>query len=157
MFITHQPMVTLQLHNFDLFRTCRTSSFCTVAWQLARFQLTRCIVQSLGDSWASCTFLVLAHVGSPRKGPLNGCMCVLLLWLVLTFSGSVGLRLGLLLGLELVLGVRMPLLEWQKLAYGFVRYPVCLFVLEVLYMVIWIQSKYKVFCEIEIDFEWRQL
>ena len=46
--------VTLQLHNFDLFRTCRTSSFCTVAWQLARFQLTRRIARSLGDSWASC-------------------------------------------------------------------------------------------------------
>ena len=39
--------------NFDLFRTCRTSSFCTVAWQLARFQLTRSIVRSLGDSGAS--------------------------------------------------------------------------------------------------------
>ena len=37
------------------FRTCRTSSFCTVAWQLARFQLTRRIARSLGDSWASCT------------------------------------------------------------------------------------------------------
>ena len=46
--------VTLQLHNFDLFTTCRTSSFCTVAWQLARFQLTRRIALSLGDSWASC-------------------------------------------------------------------------------------------------------
>jgi len=46
----------LQLHNFDLFGTCRTSSFCTAAWQLARFQLTRQIVQSLGDSWASCCF-----------------------------------------------------------------------------------------------------
>ena len=54
MFITHQPTVTLQLHNFDLFMTCRTSSFCTVAWQLARFQLTRRIARSLGDSWASC-------------------------------------------------------------------------------------------------------
>jgi len=32
------------------FRTCRTSSFCTVAWQLARFQLTRRIARSLGDS-----------------------------------------------------------------------------------------------------------
>jgi len=53
MFITHQPTVTLQLHNFDLFRTCRTSSFCTVAWQLARFQLTRRNARSLGDSWAS--------------------------------------------------------------------------------------------------------
>jgi len=53
MFITSCPTVTLQLHNFDLFRTCRTSSFCTVAWQLARFQLTRCIARSLGDSWAS--------------------------------------------------------------------------------------------------------
>jgi len=37
MFITHCPTVTLQLHNFDLFRAC---SFCTVAWQLARFQPT---------------------------------------------------------------------------------------------------------------------
>ena len=54
MFITHQPTLTLQLPNFDLFRTCRTSSFCTVAWQLARFQLTRCIARSLGDGWASC-------------------------------------------------------------------------------------------------------
>ena len=34
-FITHRPTVTLQLHNFDLFRTCRTSS-CTLLcgnWQ----------------------------------------------------------------------------------------------------------------------------
>ena len=53
-FFTHRPTVTLQLHNFDLFRTCGTSSFCTVAWQLARFQLTRCIARSLGDSGASC-------------------------------------------------------------------------------------------------------
>jgi len=50
------PIVTLQLHNFDLSRTCRTSSFCTVAWQLARFQLTRRIARSLSDSWASCSF-----------------------------------------------------------------------------------------------------
>ena len=49
MFITHCPTVTLQLYNFDLFRICRTSSFCTVAWQLARFQLTRRIARSLGD------------------------------------------------------------------------------------------------------------
>ena len=54
MFITHRPTLTLQLHNFDLFRTCRKSSFCTVAWQLARFRLTRQIARSLGDSWASC-------------------------------------------------------------------------------------------------------
>jgi len=54
MFITHSRTVTLQLHNFDFFRTCRTSSFCTVAWQLARFQLIRRIARSLGDSWASC-------------------------------------------------------------------------------------------------------
>ena len=50
MFITHRPTLSLQLHNFDLFWTCRTSSFCTVAWQLARFQLTRRIARSLGDS-----------------------------------------------------------------------------------------------------------
>ena len=29
---------------------CRTSSFCTVAWKLARFQLTRRIARSIGDS-----------------------------------------------------------------------------------------------------------
>jgi len=40
------PLLPLQLHNFDLFRTCRTSSFCTVAWQLARFPLTRRIAWS---------------------------------------------------------------------------------------------------------------
>ena len=51
MFISHQPTLTLQRHNFNLFRTCRTSSFCTVAWQLARFQLTRRIAWSLGNSW----------------------------------------------------------------------------------------------------------
>jgi len=54
MFITHRPTLTVQLHNFDLFRTC-TSSFCTVAWRLAKFQLTQRIARSLGDSWASCT------------------------------------------------------------------------------------------------------
>ena len=54
MFIIHRPTLTVQLHNFDLFRTCRTRSFCTVAWQLARFILTRRIARSLGDSWASC-------------------------------------------------------------------------------------------------------
>jgi len=56
MFIKRRPTVTLQLYNFDLFSTCRTSSFCTVAWQLARFQLTRRIARSLGDSWASCYY-----------------------------------------------------------------------------------------------------
>ena len=55
MFIAHWPTLTLQLRNFDLFRTSRTSSFCTLAWQLARFQLTRHIVRSLGDSWAFCS------------------------------------------------------------------------------------------------------
>jgi len=43
---THCHSVTLQFHNFDLFTTCRTSSLCTVAWQLARFQLTRRIARS---------------------------------------------------------------------------------------------------------------
>ena len=32
------------------FSTCRTCSFCTVALQLARFQLTRRIARFLGDS-----------------------------------------------------------------------------------------------------------
>ena len=54
MFSTHRPTVILQLLHFDLFRTCRTSSFSTVVWQLARLQLTRRIARSLGDSGASC-------------------------------------------------------------------------------------------------------
>ena len=53
MFITHLPTVTLQLHSFDLFRTCCTSTFCAVTWQLSRFQLTWRIARSLSDSWAS--------------------------------------------------------------------------------------------------------
>jgi len=58
MFIAPRPTLTVQLHNFDLFRSCRTRSFWTVAWQLARFQLTRRIVLSLGDGWASCLKLL---------------------------------------------------------------------------------------------------
>ena len=57
MFITHCLQLNFQLHTINLFRTCHTSSFCTVAWQLARFQLTRCIMWSLGDSWASFFYL----------------------------------------------------------------------------------------------------
>ena len=52
--ITHCLRLNLQLHTIDLVRTCRISSFFTVAWQLARFQLTRRIARSLGASWASC-------------------------------------------------------------------------------------------------------
>ena len=48
--ITHCLRLNLQLHTIDLVRTCRISSFCTVAWRLARFQLTRRIARSLGDS-----------------------------------------------------------------------------------------------------------
>jgi len=65
MFITHCLQQNLQLHNFDLFRTC-PSSFCTVAWLLARFQLTRRIARSLGDSWASCYYRVRSSVRPTR-------------------------------------------------------------------------------------------
>ena len=51
---THCLRLNLQLHTIDLVRTCRINSFCTVAWQLVRFQSTRRIARSLGDSWASC-------------------------------------------------------------------------------------------------------
>jgi len=62
MLITRCPTVTLQLHNSDLFRTCRTSSFCTVAWQLARFQLTdallgpSAIAELLVIGWCMCVY-----------------------------------------------------------------------------------------------------
>jgi len=41
-------------HRFGPDLSYTVSSFCTVAWQLARFQLTRRIARSLGDSGASC-------------------------------------------------------------------------------------------------------
>ena len=79
MFITRQPTLTLQLHNFNLFRTCRTSSFCTVAWQLATFQLTQRIARSLGDSWASClTHLPMLYnklKPHPQKWPNQKLTC----------------------------------------------------------------------------------
>ena len=57
--ITHCLRQNIQLHTIDLVRTCRRSSFCTVAWQLARFQLTWRIARSLGDSCrASCPYML---------------------------------------------------------------------------------------------------
>ena len=56
LFMTHCLRLNLQLHTISLVRTCRISSFCTVAWHLARLLLTRRIARSLGDSWASCCF-----------------------------------------------------------------------------------------------------
>ena len=55
LFMTRCLQLNFQLHTIGLVRTCRISSFCTVAWQLARLLLTRRIVRSLGDSWATCT------------------------------------------------------------------------------------------------------
>jgi len=57
LFMTHCLRLNLQLHTISLVRTCHISSFCTVAWQLARLLLTRRIARSLSDSWASCTLL----------------------------------------------------------------------------------------------------
>jgi len=54
LFMTHCLRLNLQIHTISLVRTCRISSFCTVAWQLARLLLTRRIVRSPGDSWGSC-------------------------------------------------------------------------------------------------------
>ena len=79
--ITHCLRLNLQLHTIDLVRTCPISSFCTVAWQLARFQLTR----RIGDSWASCfinqyfrftlgfrLFLSFCHLGFSKIRNFNG-------------------------------------------------------------------------------------
>ena len=48
--ITHCLRLNLQLHAIDLVRTCRISSSCTVAWLLARLQLTRVHDTSRGPS-----------------------------------------------------------------------------------------------------------
>ena len=68
--IAHCLRLNLQLHAIHLVRTCRISSFCTVPWQLARFQLTRRIARSLGDSWASCSFwMSMRHAGDVGGSP----------------------------------------------------------------------------------------
>jgi len=63
LFMIHCLRLHLQLHTISLVRTCRISSFCTVAWQLARLLLKRRIARSFGDSWASC--YVCMHVCTP--------------------------------------------------------------------------------------------
>ena len=76
LFMTHCLRHNLQLYTISLVRTCRISSFCTAAWQLARLLLTRRIARSLGDSWASCTFLVPAHPGNPgQRAVKRVCVC----------------------------------------------------------------------------------
>jgi len=40
------------------------------------------------------TFLVLAHPGSPGKGPLNGCMCIISIIQPEVIIGSYGPPLG---------------------------------------------------------------
>ena len=77
MFITHCLQLNLQLHEIDMVRTCRTSSFYTVAWQLARFQLTRHIALSLGDSRASC---MSAETLMKRGGKLEHISVAYFLW-----------------------------------------------------------------------------
>ena len=79
-----------QLHTIGLVRTCRISSFCTVAWKLARLLLTRRIAWSLGDSQASCTLLLLAKPGCMFKydewqrsgsGSRDCCVLFVLRWI----------------------------------------------------------------------------
>ena len=67
--------LSLQLHTIDLVRTCRVSSFCTVAWQLARFQLTRRIARSLGDSGASCFHIGLSLASLGLEPSLSKYKC----------------------------------------------------------------------------------
>jgi len=65
--ITHCLRLNLQLHTIDLVRTCRIRSFGTVAWQLARFQQTRRIARSLGDTELFVRFCsVVCYCGSGK-------------------------------------------------------------------------------------------
>jgi len=68
LFMTHCLRLNLQLHTIRLVRTCRISSFCTVAWQLSRLLLTRRIARSLGDSWASCKSRHAANIRWQWRG-----------------------------------------------------------------------------------------
>ena len=69
--MTHCLRLNLQLHTISLVRTCRISSFCTVAWQLARLLLTRRIARSLGNSWASCLLDVWMALPVQRQPSLG--------------------------------------------------------------------------------------
>ena len=59
--------LNLQLHTIDFVRICRISSFCTVAWQLAKFQLTQRIARSLGDSGASCLVKLICRQAMQKR------------------------------------------------------------------------------------------
>ena len=72
--LSHVGVLLKRLNESSWFRTRRTSSFCTVAWQLARFQLTRRIARSRGDSWASCIARSSSSSCShSRRGPSRRC------------------------------------------------------------------------------------
>ena len=97
------------------FRTCRrpASSFCTVAWQLARFQLTRRIPRPLGDSRVSCLHMWRFCIS--RKNSLWYCTQV---WLCVVCSDAVGhdgarfARVG-----HLHQTTRRPTETWRKLEF----------------------------------------
>jgi len=78
LFMIHCLRLNLQLRTISLVRTCRISSFCTVAWQLARLLLTRRIARSLGDSGASCSFFYRAMlcIRGICYGPVSVCVCL---------------------------------------------------------------------------------
>jgi len=50
LFMTHCLQLNPQVHTVGLVRTCRISSFCSVAWYLSILLLTRRIARSLGAS-----------------------------------------------------------------------------------------------------------
>jgi len=81
LFMTHCLRLNLQLHTISLVRTCRISSFCTVAWQLARLLLTRHIARSLCYSWASCFAHPVAHnTLSQTLGSVTTLFCTLVVF-----------------------------------------------------------------------------
>ena len=77
MFITHRPTVTLQLHNFNLFRTCHTSSFALLrgSWQDFNWhdasRSPSAIAELLVPFWYWLTRVV------PDRAVKQLCVCVL--------------------------------------------------------------------------------
>ena len=99
LFMTHCLQLNLQLHTISLVRTCRISSFCTVAWYLARLLLTRRIARSLGDSWASCSQQrwTLAKMPNSRLESLWSGNCMQLACCIIPNSSTQSRRAGLML------------------------------------------------------------
>ena len=93
MFITHQPTLTLQLHNFDLFRTCRVGNWQDFNWHdtsRGPSAIAELLVHA-SSAWV-CSVISLLHIlfslfvisthNSSLLSPRSEWLCFYLRWFV---------------------------------------------------------------------------